>query len=79
LGHQRNREQLIDRFASDRMLETITFWADRIPNINPRADGVSNGLTGASVDLFNSAMTETRKAAGIFYDMFIDTAGRATC
>ena len=75
----RSGKQLLTDWQSQSIMTKLNFWADRIPGFNPRADGVSNGLAGASIDLFDKAMAEIRSSAGLFYDGFIDTVGRATC
>ena len=55
------RDQLIDHARSDQILAGLRFWADRAPHFNPRCDGVANGLTGATIDLFDKAMAQISK------------------
>ena len=76
---QLGRDQLIDHARSDQILAGLRFWADRAPHFNPRCDGVANGLTGATIDLFDKAMAQIRKTAGQFFDFYVDQCGRATC
>lgn len=73
------RGQVFGAAASERILSTMRFWADRVPNFNPRADGVANGLQGSTIDLFDRAMADLRRWAGQFYDVYVDHYGRGTC
>ena len=73
------RSSLIDHATSDQILADLRFWADRTAHFNPRCDGVANGFTGVTIDLFDKAMAQIRKTAGQFFDFYVDVCGRATC